>query len=105
MGFEEPNKGWVENETALPERNKFSTILELQGNEQRIIRGSYIIQNIKGSEYCEETTLHGFQYLRKPGIFNKLLWLVTITGCFSVAAYFGISNTLDYLNVRIFLSQ
>ena len=35
MGFEEPNKGWVENETALPERNKFSTILELQGNEQR----------------------------------------------------------------------
>ena len=43
MGFEEPNKGWVENETALPERNKFSTILELQGKEQRIIRGSYIV--------------------------------------------------------------
>ena len=56
---------------------------------------------LKGSEYCEETTLHGFQYLRKPGIFNKLVWLVIITGCFSVAAYFGIDNTLDYLNVRL----
>ena len=58
---------------------------------------------MKGSEYCEETTLHGFQYLRKPGIFNKLLWLIIIMGCFSVAIYFGISNTLEYLNVRIFL--
>ena len=32
MSFEEPNKGWVENETALPEKNKISTILEIQGN-------------------------------------------------------------------------
>ena len=34
MSIEEPKKGWTENETALPEKNKFSTILEIQGNEK-----------------------------------------------------------------------
>ena len=32
MSSEEPNKGWIESETALPKKNKFSTILEIQGN-------------------------------------------------------------------------
>ena len=31
MDFDKPNKGWIENETALPEKNRFSTILEIQG--------------------------------------------------------------------------
>ena len=35
MSFEEPSKGWIENEKVLPEKNKICTILEIQGNQQR----------------------------------------------------------------------
>ena len=41
MSIEEPKKGWIENETALPEKNKFSTILEIQGKMKKV-PASYI---------------------------------------------------------------
>ena len=58
------------------------------------------ILEIQGTQYCEETTLHGFQYLTKPGYVTKVFWLCVITTCFSLAVYFGIfQNYLEYIGV------
>ena len=37
MSFEEPSsKGWIENEKAVPEKNKICTILEIQGKYAKL---------------------------------------------------------------------
>ena len=51
-----------------------------------------------GIRYCEETTLHGFRYLTKPGVYSKLVWLVTVLTSVLVALYYGIYyNTTEFL--------
>ena len=53
---------------------------------------------ILGIKYCDETTLHGYRYLTKPGIFNQVIWLLVITSCSISAVYFGL-----YENFSAFL--
>ena len=53
----------------------------------------------QGAKFCEETTLHGFQYLRTPGLVWKLLWgfAVSVAVCASVG-FLG-SSWAEYLAV------
>ena len=67
-------------------------MLYLQGTKCQVLKE-------QGAKFCEETTLHGFQYLRTPGIVWKVLWgvAVFIVVCASVG-FLG-SNWAEYLNV------
>ena len=58
------------------------------------------ILEIQGSQYCQETTLHGFQYLTKPGYLTKIFWLCVIVSCFALVIYMGIyNNYMEYMKV------
>ena len=54
---------------------------------------------MQGVQYCNETTLHGFQYLTHPGIFTKLVWLVVVGACQAGSIYFFFQNLNVYLQV------
>ena len=52
-------------------------------------------------QYCNQTTLHGFQYLTTTGIIGKIFWLCIIAVCFCFATYYGVYlNITEYLNVN-----
>ena len=55
---------------------------------------------IQGVQYCEETTLHGFQYLTHPGLATKIGWVVVVGLAIAASIYFMINNLTDYLHVR-----
>jgi len=52
----------------------------------------------QGAKYCEETTLHGFQYLRTPGIVWKILWCIAVLTAVCTSVGFLASNWSEYLN-------
>ena len=56
----------------------------------------------QGAKYCEETTLHGFQYLRTPGIVWKILWCIAVLTAVCTSVGFLASNWAEYLNVKFF---
>ena len=59
------------------------------------------ISLLSGILYFEETTLHGFRYLTKPGVFSKLVWFITILVCFLAAVILGLyQNILDFHEER-----
>ena len=53
-----------------------------------------------GSQYCEETTLHGFQYLTKRGLFSKLIWFLTIVSCLILAVILVFENIKMFREVK-----
>ena len=56
--------------------------------------------HMQGVQYCEETTLHGFQYLTHPGLATKIGWVVVVGLAIAASIYFMINNLTDYLHVR-----
>ena len=58
------------------------------------------IFEMQGTQYCHETSLHGFQYLTKPGYLTKIFWFCVIVTCFTVVVYMGIiTNYTDHMTV------
>ena len=53
----------------------------------------------QGSKFCEETTLHGFQYLRTPGIVWKIVWGIAVFIAVCASAGFLGSSWAEYLQV------
>ena len=49
----------------------------------------------KGEVYCSETTLHGFQYLPRPGLFSHILWVVTIIAAVTLAIVYGLVDNIN----------
>ena len=54
----------------------------------------------QGGKFCEETTLHGFQYLRTPGIVWRVLWVVAVAGAVATSVVCLGSSWAEYLQVR-----
>ena len=66
---------------SLPYHQKdASNLLKAQGVHSRYPTVISILP-IPGALYCDETTLHGFHYLVRPGLVSKLLWALTIVAC------------------------
>jgi len=51
----------------------------------------------QGGKFCEETTLHGFQYLRTPGIVWRVLWVVAVAGAVVTSVVCLGSSWAEYL--------
>ena len=51
------------------------------------------------ANFCNQTTLHGWSYVAgEKHISQKILWIVTLTSAYSLAAYLAIKNLNDYMN-------
>ena len=55
--------------------------------------------HMQGVQYCEETTLHGFQYLTHPGVATKIGWLVVVVLSVTASVVFMVMNVKEYLQV------
>ena len=73
-------------------------MLYLQGTKCQVLKE-------QGAKFCEETTLHGFQYLRTPGIVWKVLWGVAVFIAVCASVGFLGSNWAEYLNVSFHKNQ
>ena len=50
-------------------------------------------------EYCEQTSLHGFQYLTHRGVATKIGWLVVVILSITASVIFMTMNLKIYLQV------
>ena len=48
------------------------------------------------TQYCEQTSVHGFQYLAQPGIFTKIGWLAVVILSIVASVYFMAINLREY---------
>ena len=55
--------------------------------------------HMQGVQYCEETTLHGFQYLTHPGVVSKIGWLMVVLLSTAAAVAFMVLNIKEFLQV------
>ena len=56
----------------------------------------------QGRKFCEETTLHGFQYLITPGIVWKCSWGIAVFAAVCTSVGFLGSSWDEYLQVISF---
>ena len=57
------------------------------------------IIHMQGTQYCEETTVHGFQYLTHPGLATKTGWLLVVLLSIIASVYFMVININEFLQV------
>ena len=58
-----------------------------------------------GFKYCQETSLHGWQYIySEQGYFHKIIWLVIVLLSIVVSLLFLVDNTKAYLNSTTVMS-
>ena len=63
-------------------RKDAGNLLKAQGVHSRYPTAlSYLSKLSPGALYCDETTLHGFHYLVRPGLVSRVLWALTIVAC------------------------
>ena len=66
---------------SLPYHQKDAgNLLKAQGVHSRYPTVISILPT-SGALYCDETTLHGFHYLVRPGLVSRVLWALTIVAC------------------------
>ena len=70
-----------------------------KGREEMV--GAELCRSIRnqGVRYCEETSLHGFQYLLHQGLCTKIFWVLIIGGAITGSFYTVITNVNNYFDV------
>ena len=77
-----------------------------KGREEMV--GVELCRSIRnqGVRYCEETSLHGFQYLLHQGLCTKIFWVLIIGGAITGSFYTVITNVNNYFDVmKTFISS
>ena len=52
-----------------------------------------------GADYCQQTSLHGFQYLPRAGWPGRILWSAVILAGAASSVYMSYTNIREYLTV------
>ena len=55
--------------------------------------------HMQGVQYCQETSLHGFQYLTHSGVVTKIGWLVVVALSIMGSVGFTVINLREYFQV------
>ena len=71
----------------------------IKGREEMV--GAELCRSMRkqGVQYCEETSLHGFQYLLHQGLCTKIFWVLIIGGAITGSFYTVITNVNNYFDV------
>ena len=57
------------------------------------------VLHMQGVQYCQETSLHGFQYLTHNGILVKICWFLVLGIVIAASVPLMIVNIKGYFNV------
>ena len=52
-----------------------------------------------GADYCQQTSLHGFQYLPRAGWPGRILWSAVILAGAASSVYMSYTNIREYMTV------
>ena len=92
------NTTGLQSSQVSPERDQFGQVFKKRLSETVSGTTCHTLKE-QGAKFCEETTLHGFQYLRTPGIVWKFLWGLVVFSAVCSCIGFLVSSWSEYLSV------